>query len=72
MNDDDTPSIHSVRHLIDADARAEAAEAKLREAVEVIRKINSAIFNDNGDVTWNPLAIREAARSFLATMEKLP
>ncbi len=40
-DDDDTPSIHCVVHLIDADARAKAAEAKLRDADEVIQRLNS-------------------------------
>ncbi len=47
MDDDDTPSIHSVRHLIDADARAErwgcsasyaaGREAGMREAAKKAR-----------------------------------
>jgi hypothetical protein len=49
---------------------AEATEAKLREAVEVMRTVDAMIYNDNGDVTWSPLQIRSAIRAFLATMEK--
>lgn len=46
------------------------AEAKLREAVELMRTVDAMIFNDNGDVTYSPLQIRSAIRAFLAAMEK--
>lgn len=43
--------------------------ARLREAVDVIRNVDSRISNDNGDVTWSPLTIRDAVRAFLAKLK---
>lgn len=43
--------------------------ARLREAVGVIRNVDSRISNDNGDVTWSPLTIRDAVRAFLAKLK---
>jgi hypothetical protein len=42
-DDDDTPSIHCVVHLIDADARAEAAEAKVTEQAAEIERLRERL-----------------------------
>ena len=71
MTSDDHNALHS---LASTEARAEAAEAKLREAVEVLRRIEpylDAIVNyaDTMD-EYEPNRIAYDARAFLATMEK--
>lgn len=55
-------------------ARAKAAEAKLREAVEVMRQISMACDTYGEDLSFGDMKtvhrIQQAARAFLATMEK--
>jgi hypothetical protein len=47
-------------------------KARLREAVEVIRDIDSRVINDNGDVTWSPLTIKACTGLFLAKLAPAP
>jgi choline kinase len=49
-----------------AQDRAEEREAA-RGLVEALRKVEAAIFNDNGDVTYSPLGIASVVKDALAT-----
>lgn len=53
----------------DMEARAASAEAALAKAKHALREIDSHIINDNGDVTWSPLKIRETVRATLASID---
>jgi len=49
--------------------QATSAEAALAKAKDALREIDGHIINDNGDVTWSPLKIRETVRATLASID---